>query len=459
MAAKTDSDIESDEEFERVLAGVRRSSSRLSSFYSDLHNQFSKKRLDRVDKLFSILPCLLDDLPSNFYPRTIEGWIDFFTKAAFQYMPPEGCSDSLRLILRHVGEKISKRQVESVVLLAVFYRDADSLQLLRETFGDVFVEEAIEDLQSDSVFSSRLLWASEHDDLADYQGFLTPVLDGGKSSCDCDRPDEHTWRHGSPCMELIEKIAELGRADLVDALLTELQRKVKNTLMETEDMNFAREIVLRAACRKGNFALASSMLSCMCINWDQRSPPLVCTTLLHDNTLCTAEFLESLLLWTRKSITKSGRKINPEWLTDICLKVIDLHARCHLEILLDEIEQIGTLFEDFGWFPLEVFNSKSTALLRVFLLRYPKALIQDWRFNPAEVLREHQWPAGARLLVEAGATTKGEVPPEHAELFQLSLEDRCRIVARRNIKCPLVQNVHQLPLPVQVKRRFLYRYR
>ena len=237
------------------------------------------------------------------------------------------------------------------MLLAVFYRDADSLQLLRETFGDVFVEEAIEDLQSDSVFSSRVLWASEHDDFADYQGFLTPVLDGGKSFC--DYPDEHTWRHESTCLELIEKIAELGRADLVDALLdlTELQRKVKNTLMETEDMNFAREIVLRAACRKGNFALASSMLSGMCITWDQRSPPLVCTTLLHDNTLCTAEFLESLLLWTRKRITKSGRKINPEWLRDICYKVIDLHARCHLEILLDEIERIGTLFGDFGWFP------------------------------------------------------------------------------------------------------------
>ena len=66
-------------------------------------------------------------------------------------MPPEGCSDFLRLIFRHYGETISEGQLKSVVLLATFHRDTGSVQLLREKFGSAFVEKAIEDLRKRSL--------------------------------------------------------------------------------------------------------------------------------------------------------------------------------------------------------------------------------------------------------------------------------------------------------------------
>ena len=76
-----------------------------------------------------------------------------------------------------------------------------------------FVEKAIEDLRNGPcVFSSRLLWVSEHGDLADFQGFLTPVFE---NRADSDRPDPMARNDLCLCMlkcgDLIEKIAELGR--------------------------------------------------------------------------------------------------------------------------------------------------------------------------------------------------------------------------------------------------------
>ena len=139
MAAKTDSDIDSDDEFEDLLA--RRCSWNSFTFPAQLHYQFSKNRLDRVIDLIVVLKDLLDH-KQNFYPTDVQDWIGILTAAAFEDMPRERCSDSLRLILRHFGEAISQRQIKNAVLLAVFRQDTDSLQLLRETFGKAFVEKS-----------------------------------------------------------------------------------------------------------------------------------------------------------------------------------------------------------------------------------------------------------------------------------------------------------------------------
>ena len=453
MAAKTDSDIDSDDEFEDLLA--RRCSWNSFTFPAQLHYQFSKNRLDWVNDLIVVLKDLLDH-KQDFYPTDVQDWIGILTAVAFENMPAEGRSDSLRLILRHFGETISQRQIKNAVLLAVFRRDTDSLQLLRETFGKAFVEKAIEDLRNDSIISSRLLWASEHDDIADFKGFLRPVFQV-KLRAFYDSPDEHFWLCTRKCMEVIEKIAGNGRVDLVEALLAELQSEFWDAGLHSFDMDCARKPVLYVAIRTSNFALASCMLSTMCITWNQRGTPAIFTMLLSRHAVCTVKFLEQFLLWVRASTAKDGHQMSSLWFGKMLSKAIQLRKLSHLEVLLDEIDRLGNLFEDFSWFLSAVLRSKSIAILRIVLLRYPEASIKDKRFDPVKLLREYDWTVGARLLVEAGATTKGKVPPEHAELFNLSLEDRCRIVARQNLKCPLVQNVPQLPLPRKVKRRFLYR--
>ena len=105
-----------------------------------------------------------------------------------------------------------------------------------------------------------------------------------------------------------------------------------------------------------------------------------------------------------------------------------------------------------------VLRSKSSAILRDVLTRCPKALTNIADCDPLCVIQDYHWPVGARLLVEAGAKIEGNVPSKFVGLLSLSLEDKCRIVIRRNMKLPLSWNVERLPLPGKVKRRLLFRW-
>ena len=443
MATKTDSDIESDEEFEDVVEQMSSwpHSDSLDTYVKQFRNQFSKNRLDRVDTVFSIMGNRLYRTRPNFF------WISLLKTAAFDYMTAEGCSDSIRWLLRHFGGTISKRQMKSMVMSAALHRDTGSLQLLRETYGKSFVEETIEDFRNGHcVLRSRLLWVSEHGDPADFEGLLTPTVETKASH------DNH--RRFDSCVDVIEKIAELGRVNLVEALLVELQSKDRDAVV---DIDCVHQKLFHVACRKDDFALASSMLSAMCSSWNQGEMPPVFTTMLNDNALCTAEFLEKFLLWMRASLAKDGQEMSPDWFKEMVCNAIELRRPSHLKVLLNEIDRIGNPF-DFQWFVPAVLDPKSAAILRLVLLRYPEASIEDTGFDPVQVLQSHCWPVGARMLVEAGATARSNIPSEHAEIFKLSLEDKCRIVARRNIQHPLVQNVQHLPLPSCVKRRLLYRW-
>ena len=459
MAAKNESDIESDEEFDNKLLSISGHSK--SNVYYHLGNQFSKNRLDRVEKLLTLMPTFCDIPRTDFLPTCVHEWIDALVTAAFQYMPAKGCLDSLRLILGHFGETISKCQITRLVLLAKFHRDTDSLQFLRDTFGDAFIKKAIEDMENGScVFSSRLLLLSEHGALVDLsRSLLRPAFDERAVS---DKPASDDHECMVKCRDIIEKVAELGRIDLVEALLAELHSEIRNTVQDDSEMFLARLVVLKAACRKGDFPMASSVLTDVCIALDEHSEVkdsfrLIFSLLLNGDTFCPVQFLESILVWMKASVANTSYEIDPQWFGALLRNAIYFHRRPHLEIVLDEIDRIGNVFHDFPWFLMEVLQSKSTSILRIVLLRYPEAFIQDLRSDPVQILCDHHWTVGARLLVEAGAVTKGNVPQEYSELFKLSLEDRCRIEARRNIKRPLVQNVHRLPLPRRVKCRIIYR--
>ena len=171
----------------------------------------------------------------------------------------------------------------------------------------------------------------------------------------------------------------------------------------------------------------------------------------------TPEFLRGVLPLIRDRFGKAGRKFNPLWLRHMLNYAIIQRKRQHVAILLDEIDEDRSAFEECPCEMRTILRSRSTAILRDVLIRYPKAPAKIADCDPLLAIQECHWPAGARLLVEAGAQIQGIISPKFVELLSLSLEERSRIVARRHMKLPLSQNVDLLPLPRQVKRRFLYK--
>ena len=103
MAAKTESDYESDEEF------VERTSDELWDFYFGgfldkaalLEHELSKKRFDRVERIIELL--------NNLYlPNVVAMYLSRLTKTAVQFMPAAGCPETLQFLLSHFGHGVTE---------------------------------------------------------------------------------------------------------------------------------------------------------------------------------------------------------------------------------------------------------------------------------------------------------------------------------------------------------------
>ena len=161
----------------------------------------------------------------------------------------------------------------------------------------------------------------------------------------------------------------------------------------------------------------------------------------------------------RARLGEADREFKAHWLSEMLNYAVLRQRRHHVAIFLDEIDQDRSLFTKYPWNMRSILETRSAAILRDVLIRYPEAVhtCNNPDCNPLLAIQDYQWPAGARLLAEAGGKILGKVPSKFVTLLWLSLEDRCRIVARRHIKLPLSKNVGLLPLPERVKRRLLYR--
>ena len=170
------------------------------------------------------------------------------------------------------------------------------------------------------------------------------------------------------------------------------------------------------------------------------------------------EFFRDVLSLARVHLSETFQTSWP-WLWEVLEDAIEHRQRHHMRILLDEFDQDRRVFDDYpGDMMQTVLRSRSTAILRYVLTRYPEVLTNIGDCGPLRAIQDYHWPVGARLLVEAGAKIKGIVPSKFVCLLSLSLEDKCRIVVRRHMKLPLCRNVDQLPLPGKVKRRLLYHW-
>ena len=135
----------------------------------------------------------------------------------------------------------------------------------------------------------------------------------------------------------------------------------------------------------------------------------------------------------------------------------------HLDFLMQEIfAQTFVSVKVLAPFLLDLlWATKRVSVVKRVLLFKPRFFIDD-AFLDLEDYKFHRcskslWRRGVRLLVEAGVKASSPVPAKRTELFSLSLQDRCLIIVRGCLKVPVRESVKKLPLPPTLKRRLLYR--
>ena len=446
-------DVESDEEFEEMTSDDLFTfyfGDEVEDVYDALTLQLSKKRLDRVEKILEILAA------DQSRAYSLQNALDAILLKAFERMPIGDCSELLRIIFRHGGDgfrrppHVSIKRARFVVMQAVFYEDDDSLDTLREFLGNRFVRQVVEEEQKKIHSHSELLSSSLRGDVAEVERLLARISTLPENDVLLARflgfevllP--FPWNNFNP----IKAAAEFGHTAVVKALLTSStgEHRLACGCIDCE-------LVFKIACRRSNYTMAANMLSMLCIRCPLRET-MECLSVCVEGT---PEFLRGILSLSRSLLSEAGHEFNPRWLRHMLNYAILHKGRHHVGVLLDEIDQHRSLFDEYPWNMQAILRSRSAAILRDVLIRYPEAPTVCADCDPLVAIQDFHWPMGARLLVEAGAKTQGKVPPKFVGLLSLSLEDMCRIAVRRHMKLPLAQNVERLPLPGKVKRRLLYR--
>ena len=424
----TQSDVESDEEFEMLSDEL----CMLDSQRYELVTQLKRKRLDRIEKILEILVANQNSFPSLRFIiyHILQG-------EAFERMPIGECSELLRIIFRHCGQDLRRHVQDSVIRKAVFYNDHDSVDTLRKNFGRRFVDQVVLEEQQKLRSRSPLLSASVRGDVAEVERLLA-----AESSTRLDKEVSGLYQLFSEVINPVRAAADFGHTAVVDALLA-------CPVGDGWHLQLCSS-VWSIACRRNNFAMATSLLSAMGTQYIEHY--LEVSQLLEG----TPEFFRDVLPLMKAHLGGTFDKCS---LWGMLENAIEHRQRHHVRILLFEFDKNGSLFNDYpSWDMRSVLRSRSAAILRDVLTRCPKALANIGDCDPLGAIHYYHWPVGARILVEAGAKTEGYVPSKFVGLLLLSLEDKCRIVVRKNMKLPLSRNVERLPLPGKVKRRLLFRW-
>ena len=442
-------DVESDVEFDEMT------SDELFPFYfgdkvdvvrDAITLQLSKKRLDRVEKILEILAADESRAHSLHNANCALLW------RAFSSMPVGECSELLRIIFRYGGDGFSLLKREIVVTQAVFYKDDASLDTLREFLGNRFVSQRVKEEQKRIRSRPELLSASLRGAVAEVKRLLD--LAGVPTWPDT----EWSWLRFEALLPFalhedglgpIIGAADLGHTAVVNTLLASSTRRHRLAFG-----CFNLKGVFSIACRRSNYEMAANMLSTIDITRILGEDTRAC---LCDCVEGTPEFLRDILSLIRSRLSEANREFNSLLSRDMLNFAILHKGRHHVGVLLDEIDQHRSLFDEYPWNMKAILRSRSAAILRDVLIRYPEAPTDNADCDPLVAIQDYHWPVGARLLVESGAKIQGKIPPKFARLLSLSFEDKCRIAVRRHMKLPLAQNVDRLPLPGKVKRRLLYR--
>ena len=441
---RTQSDVESDEEFEEMTSDAELWEFYFEGFDVDavrqtLKLQMTKRRLDRVEKILEILFADRSRrLSSKFQALYTILW------DSFKHVPiGESSEFILRIFFRYANEHglpLSSSMTTFAVKQAVRHKDNRSLDALREILGDHFVNHAVEQERVRS--RSELLSASLRGDLAEVDRLL---VEGGST-----RPGwcgfESLLSSDGDDLDPIAAAAELGHTAIVERLLVSSKR-------DSHCLAFGEARLWNIACQRSNLAMAANLFSRTDITWFLKAG-LECV--LFVSTSGTPEFFRGALSMITARLGEAGHKLNLDWLSKMLDYTILHRRRHHVTILLDEIDQDRNPFFEHPRIIQSILFSRSAVILRDVLIRYPEDPGNNTDWDPILAIEDYHWPAGARLLVEAGAKIRGKIPPKFVGLLSLSLEDRCRIAVRRYMKLPLSRSVARLPLPKKVKARLLY---
>ena len=244
---KTQSDVESDEEFEEMTSDelCMFYFKNFGNVYEQLVTQLKRKRLDRIDKILEVL--VADQ--NNFHSSLFDVY-DILQWEAFQRMPIGECSELLRIIFRHWRQDLPAHVQDMVMRKAVFYNDRESLDTLRENFGRQRVDQVVHEEQEKFRSRSPLLSASLRGDVAEVERLLAA---GSSTRLDQERTVFYQFRSKEDDAHVVRAAAEFGHTAVVDALLPRLAERG----WHSGDCCS----VWKTACRRSNFAMAASVLS------------------------------------------------------------------------------------------------------------------------------------------------------------------------------------------------------
>ena len=448
MATKTESDYESDEEFQERISDELRTFY-FPDFYDfacELEYELCKKRFDRASKIFEIM---VDKRNHNMYdPGDVSSFLGELTVIMFRLLPAAdlepGCSETLQFMSSHFGlggylsDRVQKRMAVRQASLGGGNDSVDTQRVLagNSVFGCL-----------GSGLCCTLIRASARGDLETVKSCLAvKEFQSFPVSTFCHHVRE--WA--------VRIAAQYGHTPIVEAYFVEWEKRAKYD--DWMNIYLLRRDVLAIACRSSNFEMVVSLLRIRNENWDEELSELFNFNFVRSELYCTTEFLRKVSLVVRENRESYGDQINSRWLPEVLKSAVKFRSLPHVETVLDEMDpnRSGRVFTDHPWLMCAVFKSRCASILRCVLVRYPEVFIHDAQSDPVALINEYCWPAGARLLVEAGAKCKGGVPAQHAGILTPSLEQSCRIAVRRSLKSPLLENVEKLPLPAKVKRRFLY---
>ena len=316
---KTHSDIESDEEFAEMT------SDELSSFYfgdkrvfrAALKLQLSRKRLDRIDKMLRVVS----------FGGSMGKALKTIVIEAFKWMPMVECLEVLRITYRY--RRYRNNLQRYMVKQAMLYEDDNSLDKLRELLGTLFVNQVVEEEQKWLRPRSQLLSASLRGDLAEVKRLLAI---GERTWVD------ETFRFNADRnlqLDAITAAAELGHLTVVNTLLASSTKPLRHLVFGYD----VHDGVWSIACRRSDFAMASTMLSLIditgCYHWE-----------VAECLKGTPEFLRRVLLLIRARFGEAGRKFDPSWLRYMLNYAIIQRKRQHVAILLDEIDEDRSAFDE-----------------------------------------------------------------------------------------------------------------
>ena len=442
MAAETESDYESDEEFQERISDELRTVYFPELFYLalELEHELNKKRFDRAEKIIEIM---LDD--HRYDPGEVSEFLHGLTKMVFRLLTAgePGCSETLQFMFSNLG-------------LAGYASDCAQKRMVvrqasrRRRDDSVCTPRVLAENSSTECFGSglccKLIGASACGNLETVEKCLA-LEEYNDQQMFCHHVDEF-----AACVA-----AQYGHTHIVEAFLIEWESRAQR--YDKQTIHWLRNHMLYMLCLSSNFEMVVSILQAKNDAWNQEEV-MVCSSsgLVRADVNCMIEFLRKVSVVMSENHDSDGDEMNSRWLEYLLMKAIELRILPHVEAVLDELDpnKSGKIFSDYTWLMDTVLRSRCASILRCVLVRYPEVFIRDVKSDPMVVINKYHWPTGARLLVEADAKCKGGVPAEHARILTLSLEERCRVAVRRSLKSPLSENVEKLPLPTNAKRRLLY---